>query len=71
MGNAIVDQINNFKGVVPITGVILTKIDCDAKGGSALSVAHGTGLPILYIGTGQEYDDLVRFDPKEIVERMI
>ena len=71
VGNAIVDQINNFKGVVPITGVILTKIDCDAKGGSALSVAHGTGLPILYIGTGQEYDDLVRFDPKEIVERMI
>jgi len=71
VGNAIVEQVNNFRDVIPVTGVILTKIDCDAKGGSALSVAHGTGVPILYLGTGQYYDDLVRFNAKEIVDRMV
>ena len=71
VGNAIVDQINAFKDTIKIDGVILSKLDCDAKGGSSLSVAHATGIPILYVGVGQGYDDLVRFDPKEIVERMI
>lgn len=71
VGNAIVEQVNNFRDVIPVTGVILTKIDCDAKGGSALSVAHGTGVPILYLGTGQHYDELVRFNAKEIVDRMV
>jgi len=71
VGNAIVEQINNFKEIIPIDGVVLTKLDCDAKGGSALSVAYGTGTPIIYIGTGQKYENLERFDAKTIVGRMI
>lgn len=63
-GNAALDQAESFSTAVPIEGTILTKADADAKGGSAISIAYATKKPIMFLGTGQEYDDLIEFDPE-------
>ncbi|MCK5037479.1 MAG: signal recognition particle-docking protein FtsY, partial [Thermoplasmata archaeon] len=49
---------------------ILTKIDADAKGGAALSIAHAVGKPIIFVGTGQEYDDLEKFDAAWMIKKI-
>jgi len=67
-GNIISEQINEFSKFIKINGIILTKLDCDAKGGNAISIAHDTIIPILFIGTGESYDALINFDPKSIVD---
>jgi signal recognition particle GTPase len=54
-----------------LDGIILTKLDCDAKGGAALSVAHEAKVPVLYICAGQEYEDFQLFDSEWFVERML
>jgi fused signal recognition particle receptor len=69
-GNAIIDQLTSFNKEIGVDGVILTKLDCDPKGGTMLSIGKSTGIPIIYIGTGQEYDDLRPFDAKEMAERI-
>lgn len=69
-GNDAVDQAQKFDEAVGIHGVILTKIDADAKGGSALSIGHAVGKPILFVGTGEGYDDLVPFDAEWMTERL-
>lgn len=69
-GNDTIIQAQKFNETVGIDCAILTKIDADAKGGAALSIAHAVGKPIAYVGVGQEYDDLVPFDPKWMVERL-
>lgn len=66
-GNIISEQINEFSKFIEINGIILTKLDCDAKGGNTISIAHDTNIPILFIGTGESYDALINFDPKSIV----
>jgi fused signal recognition particle receptor len=70
-GNAAVEQAEKFHSALPIDGVVLTKADADAKGGSALSIAHSIGRPVLYLGTGQGYDDLMRFDPEWFIEQLL
>ncbi|WP_299236000.1 signal recognition particle-docking protein FtsY [Natronomonas sp.] len=60
-----------FNDAAEIDGAVLTKADADSQGGAAISIAHVTGKPILFLGTGQGYDDLVRFDPDEIVSRLL
>jgi len=70
-GNAIISQVVEFNEAVGIDGVILTKLDCDAKGGTVLSITKATGIPIVYIGTGQKYDDLEKFDAEKIIERIL
>ncbi len=69
-GNDAVDQAQKFDGSVGIDGVILTKIDADAKGGSALSIGHAVGKPILFVGTGEEYEALEEFDSDWMTERL-
>jgi fused signal recognition particle receptor len=69
-GNDTVIQARKFDETVGIDCAILTKIDADAKGGAALSIAHAVGKPIAFIGVGQEYDDLISFNPKWMVERL-
>ncbi|UCF09232.1 MAG: signal recognition particle-docking protein FtsY [Thermoplasmata archaeon] len=69
-GNDTIIQANKFNETVGIDCAVLTKIDADAKGGAALSIAHAVGKPIAFVGVGQEYDDLVPFDPKWMVERL-
>ncbi|MEM0202999.1 MAG: signal recognition particle-docking protein FtsY [Archaeoglobaceae archaeon] len=69
-GNDAVERARMFNESVGIDGTILTKIDADAKGGTAISIAIATQKPILYLGTGQSYEDLVKFEPKWLVERI-
>jgi len=69
-GNDAVEQAMRFQEKVGIDGVILTKIDADAKGGAALSIAHAAKAPILYVGTGQNYEDLQTFSVDWMVERL-
>ncbi|MEM1946334.1 MAG: signal recognition particle-docking protein FtsY [Candidatus Caldarchaeum sp.] len=57
-GNAAVNQAKMFDEVVGIDYVILSKLDADAKGGSAISISHATGKPLLFVGVGQSLDDL-------------
>ncbi len=70
-GNAIAEQIKEFSKFIKIDGIILTKLDCDAKGGSALSIANITGIPVLFFGTGEGYDALMPYDPKFIVDALV
>ena len=69
-GNDSVEQAKRFNEVVGIDGVILTKVDTDAKGGSSLSIAYTIGKPLLFIGVGQEYDDQIPFDPEWMVKNL-
>ncbi len=69
-GNDAVEQAVRFDEAVGIDAAILSKIDADAKGGAALSITHSIGKPIIFVGTGQEYDDLYAFDAKWMVERL-
>jgi fused signal recognition particle receptor len=69
-GNDIIEQIKTFNESVKIDGIILSKADIDEKGGTALSVGYTTGKPILYLGTGQEYKDLEKFDKNKFVESL-
>ena len=70
-GNDAVDQGQKFSEAVNIDGVILTKLDADAKGGSAISMAAVIGKPILFATVGQNYEDLVSFEPEQMVEKII
>jgi len=70
-GNDAVMQAEEFNGSVGIDGTILTKVDADVKGGSALSVTYVTKKPILFIGTGQRYDDLQEFDPEQFTQMIL
>ncbi len=69
-GNAVVEQAEKFSEI-GLDGSILTKVDADSRGGAALSISYITGKPILYIGTGQGYDDLEPFDKKWLIERIL
>ncbi|MHA1873998.1 MAG: signal recognition particle-docking protein FtsY, partial [Candidatus Heimdallarchaeaceae archaeon] len=69
-GNDAVEQAKRFNEVVGIDGVILTKVDTDAKGGSALSVAYTIGKPLLFIGVGQGYEDQIAFDPQWMIDNI-
>jgi fused signal recognition particle receptor len=57
-GNVAVNQAKMFDEVVGVDFVVLAKLDADAKGGSAVSISHATGKPLLFVCTGQELDDL-------------
>ncbi|MBD3204564.1 signal recognition particle-docking protein FtsY [Candidatus Woesearchaeota archaeon] len=69
-GNDLVEQVKFFNEQVKIDGIILAKADIDSKGGAAISVSYITNKPILYIGTGQSYDDLEEFDKDTILENI-
>ncbi len=69
-GSDAIEQAKKFDESVGIDGVILTKIDADAKGGSALSIGHTVGKPILFVGTGESYENLQRFDSEWMTERL-
>ena len=70
-GNDAVERAKKFDDAVGIDGSILAKTDVDAKGGTAISIAHSTSKPILFLGTGQGYDDLVTFDTDWLVDRLL
>ena len=70
-GHALVEQIKSFDAAVGVDAIILTKIDCDAKGGNSISIAHDARKPILFFGVGQEYGDLVPFDSGYIAAKVL
>ncbi len=69
-GNDVVEQAKLFDQAVGIQGLVLTKLDADVKGGAALSATYVTKKPILFVGTGQGYDDLAPFDVEWMVRRL-
>ena len=69
-GSDAVEQARKFHEAVGIDAVVLTKIDADAKGGAALSIAKAVGRPIAYVSYGQEYDEFMKFDPDWMVSRI-
>ncbi len=71
IGNDAVIQAEEFHRFVGINATILTKVDADVKGGSALSVTYVTQKPILFIGTGQTYEDLEEFKPEKFVQMIL
>jgi signal recognition particle subunit SRP54 len=70
-GQDAVNAARAFHAALPLTGVILTKTDGDARGGVALSVREVTGLPIKLVGTGEKTDALEAFDPKRFAGRIL
>jgi fused signal recognition particle receptor len=69
-GNDAIEQASTFNQAVGIDGSILCKMDADARGGAALSITYVTGKPILFLGNGQRYEDLVEFDPEIILNAL-
>ena len=70
-GNDTLEQAKQFQTALGIDGIILTKLDADAKGGAALSATFVTKKPLLFVGVGQGYDDLRPFDVDWMVRRLL
>lgn len=70
-GQDAVNVAKSFTEEVPLTGVILTRMDGDARGGAALSMRHVTGKPIKFAGTGEKLDALEAFHPKRVADRIL
>jgi fused signal recognition particle receptor len=70
-GQDAVQRAKKFNEAAEIDGAILTKADADSQGGAAISIAYVTGKPILFLGVGQGYDDLERFDPEALVASLL
>jgi len=70
-GQDAVTSAGQFQRTLPVTGVILTKLDGDSRGGAALSIRHVTGLPIKFVGTGERPADLEPFHPDRLVGRIL
>jgi len=69
-GNDCVEQAKTFNDAVGIDCIILSKADVDEKGGAAVSVSYVTQKPIIFLGTGQEYNDLEEFKPSLIINNL-
>ena len=70
-GQDAIHRAREFDEAAAIDGSILTKADADSNGGAAISISRVTGKPILFLGTGQGYDDIERFEPERMVARML
>ena len=64
-------QAMSFKEAADITGVVLTKLDGTAKGGIVFAIADQMGIPVKYIGVGEQVDDLMPFEPTAFVEALL
>jgi len=70
-GNDAVIRAEEFNTSVGTDVVVLTKADMDTKGGAAISIAHTIGKPLMFLGMGQGYDDIVAFEPEKMVEDLL
>ena len=71
MGQDAINVIEGFNNELNLTGVILTKLDGDTRGGVALSVRHLTNVPIKFIGVSEKLDGLDTFDPERMAGRIL
>ena len=69
-GNDATEQAKAFDNAINLTGIILSKADVDEKGGTALSVSYVTKKPIFFLGTGQDYNDLERFNKERVIKSL-
>jgi len=70
-GQDAVMRAQEFNDAAAIDGTVLTKADADSSGGAAISISYVTGKPILFLGTGQGYDDIEPFVPEELVDQLL
>lgn len=70
-GNDIYEQSRRFNEAVDVDAIILSKADVYKKGGAALSASHTIGKPIMFLGTGQQYDDIMAFDPDKVADELL
>ncbi|GAB4024552.1 MAG: signal recognition particle protein [Bdellovibrio sp.] len=70
-GQEAVNVAKTFHEAIGLTGIVLTKMDSDARGGAALSIRHSTGVPIKYISTGEKMGDLELFHPDRLAGRIL
>ena len=70
-GNDAVEQAKVFQSMLRFDGAVLCKMDTDANGGAAMSIAHSTGRPIVLAGVGQGYEDLIPFDPEWLLDSIL
>jgi fused signal recognition particle receptor len=71
IGNDATEQAFTFNEHVGFDAAILTKVDADAKGGSSLSVSYLTGKPVIFVGVGQEYNDIEKFDAAWLADKLL
>jgi signal recognition particle subunit SRP54 len=71
IGQEAVNIAQGFLETVPLTGLIMSKMDGDARGGSAISIRSVTGVPIKFLGTGESLDALESFDPSRLASRIL
>ncbi|PIN70248.1 hypothetical protein COV93_02235 [Candidatus Woesearchaeota archaeon CG11_big_fil_rev_8_21_14_0_20_43_8] len=69
-GNDAVEQAEKYDELIGVDGIILAKADIDEKGGATISTSYVINKPILYLGTGQGYDDLEEFDIEKVMDKL-
>ena len=70
-GNDAVVRAAEFERTIGADAVVLTKADMDSRGGAAISIAHTIGKPLMFLGTGQAYSDIIPFSPAEVVDELL
>jgi fused signal recognition particle receptor len=70
-GNDAVTRAFEFDRTVGADAVVLTKADMDSRGGAAISIAHTIGKPLMFLGVGQAYDDIMPFEPAKVVDELL
>jgi signal recognition particle subunit SRP54 len=71
IGQESVNIAQGFRNAIPLTGLIMTKMDGDSRGGAAISIRQVTGVPIKYIGTGEALDAMEAYDPGRLASRIL
>jgi len=71
IGQESVNVARGFRDVIPLTGLVLTKMDGDARGGAAISIRSVTGVPIKYLGVGESLEAIEHFDPGRLAARIL
>jgi signal recognition particle subunit SRP54 len=71
IGQQCFSQAEAFNKIVPVGGIVITKLDSSAKGGGALAASTATGAQVMYVGTGERIDDLEQFSPTRFVGRLL
>jgi fused signal recognition particle receptor len=71
IGQNAVQQAKQFAEAVPVTGLVVTKLDSTARGGVVVAVHEALDLPIKFVGTGEKADDLEAFDPASFARELV
>ena len=71
VGQNAIRQGKEFAAAVPLTGVVVTKLDGTAKGGAVAQITKELGVPVRYIGTGEQLDDIEVFNPRGFAESLL